>query len=82
MGHFNPCAGNNACNEDGTHCRACGRSHDEIARTRAAVDALVALAMELDYDNPDELAAYVARRVVKKLARERERAAAAETPCH
>jgi hypothetical protein len=81
MGHFNPCAGNNACNEDGTHCRACGRTHAEVARTRAAVDALVALAIELDYDNPAEFADYVARRVTKKFPRERERALAVqETP--
>ena len=43
---FSPCTGKQACTEDDTHCRGCGRSHYEIARTRAAVDALVAVAQE------------------------------------
>jgi hypothetical protein len=71
MGRFNPCLGSTACTEPGTeggtHCRACGRSFDEIERTRVLVDGLVQLVLELDYDNPRAFADYVARRIVKKV---------------
>ena len=81
MGHFTPCAGNTACTEHGTHCRACGRSHPEITATRHAVDALAALALEFEYDNLEDFAAYVARRVVKKVSIARQRALEEAAPC-
>lgn len=71
-GHFRPCLGKTACTEGGTLCRACGRSFDEIERTRRLVDGLVELTLELGYDNPGEFADYVARRIVKKIAHARE----------
>lgn len=71
MHSFMPCAGKTACTEDGSHCRGCGRSHDEIARTRAAISALTGLAVEQDYDNVDTFADYIAARIVKKIAHDR-----------
>ncbi len=71
MHSFVPCAGKTACTEDGSHCRGCGRSHDEIARTRAAISALTGLAVEQDYDNVDTFADYIAARIVKKFAHDR-----------
>ncbi len=68
MAEFVPCAGKTACTEDGTHCRGCGRSHDEIARTRDAINALTQLALQQGYVNVDAFASYVAARIVKKVA--------------
>jgi hypothetical protein len=70
-GHFRPCLGKTACAEGGTHCRACGRSFPEIDRTRELVDELASLVLEMDYDNPEDFASYVAQRILKKVARER-----------
>jgi hypothetical protein len=69
---FRPCLGKTACTEGGTHCRACGRSFDEIERTRILVQGLTDLVLEMDYDNLAEFADYVARRIVKKIAHARE----------
>jgi len=71
MRSFVPCAGKTACTEGGSHCRGCGRSHDEIARTRAAISALTGLAVEQGYDNVDAYADYIAARIVKKIAHDR-----------
>ena len=67
MTSFVPCAGKTACTEDGSHCRGCGRSHDEIARTRDAINALADLAFEKGYDNVEVFAEYVAARIIKKV---------------
>jgi hypothetical protein len=64
---FVPCRGKTACRDDGSTCLACGRSLDEIVRTRALIDALAALAIERGYDNVEAFAAYVADKVVGKV---------------
>jgi hypothetical protein len=71
MPAFVPCAGKTACTQDGSHCRGCGRSHDEIARTRAAISALTELALQQGYDNVEAFANYVSTRIVKKVDDER-----------
>jgi hypothetical protein len=76
MGRFRPCLGRTACADDGSRCRTCGRSLEEIERTRTLVDGLAELALGMDYDNPEVFADYVARRIVKKVRHERERAEA------
>ena len=53
--------------ERGELCITCGRSLDEIARTRRLIDDLAELALRMGYDNVDEFAAYVATKVVKKI---------------
>ncbi len=77
MTAFRPCLGKTACTEGGDDCRACGRSFEEIERTRQLVNGLARLALEMDYDNPRAFADYVARRLVKKVQSAREEAGAA-----
>ena len=67
MTHFNPCKDRNACNEDGTMCRACGRTHVEIARTRAMVADIVNFVSKMNYENPEEFMAYLTRKVLRKV---------------
>jgi hypothetical protein len=67
MSVFTPCKGKTACRDDGERCLTCGRSFGEIARTRELIDALAELACAQGYDNVDEFAAYVARKVEKKI---------------
>jgi hypothetical protein len=46
----------------------------EIARLRAAIDELARLALDADYDNTEEFAAYVARKLFKTINHRREQA--------
>lgn len=64
---FTPCIDRNACSEEGTHCRACGRSHEEIRRTRELTSQLSEFMLEMNYDNPEDFFAYLERKVGKKL---------------
>lgn len=64
---FTPCRGKHACVEKDDRCVTCGRSLDEIARIRLLIDALSELALEMDYSNADEFAAYVGSKVSKKI---------------
>jgi hypothetical protein len=67
MSAFTPCKGKTACRDDGEQCLVCGRSFAEIARTRELINDLADLACANGYDNVDEFAAYVARKLVKKV---------------
>ena len=62
---FIPCDGK--CTEEGTHCEGCGRSHDEIAAMRKPVEALVALAEKMNYENTDDFANAVAGSIKYKM---------------
>jgi len=64
---FKPCIDHNACNTDGTHCRACRRSHAEINQLRAIVDQTFNLIKVLEYENLDDFFAYLEKKVRKKL---------------
>ena len=55
---FKPC--NGECTEDGTHCKGCGRTQEEVADMRRLVGALVAYAKEMEYENIDDFANGVA----------------------
>ena len=66
MTRFKPCKDRNACTEDGVMCKGCGRTHVEIARTRALVDDIVQFVNTMGYENADELMAYLSRKVLKK----------------
>ncbi len=72
MKTFKPCQGKTACRDDGVQCLTCGRDFREIERTRALIDALTELAMSHDYANVEEFAAYVAKKVEKKVRHRRE----------
>lgn len=65
MTRFNPCQGKTACRDDGTRCLTCGRSLEEIAGLRSALEQLADLAIEYDYRNVDEFAGYVANKLAK-----------------
>jgi hypothetical protein len=72
MSLFTPCKGKTACRDDGERCLVCGRSFGEIARTRELIDALADLVCAQDYGNVDEFAAYIARKLEKKVRHRRE----------
>ena len=63
---FKPCIPNQ-CTEEGTHCEGCGRSHVEIAETKALVMNLVNFAQKQDYENHEEFADFIKKNLVKKL---------------
>jgi len=64
---FKSCVNRNACTEDGTHCRACGRSHEEIAQLRQLVNETYALVNRWQYSNLDDFFVYLQKKIGKKL---------------
>ena len=68
---FNPCQGKDNCTEGGTHCEGCGRSHEEIARTRELIDVIVGFAQEMGYENYQDFTAFVGDKAAKKVSFER-----------
>ncbi|MFZ2448993.1 MAG: DUF1289 domain-containing protein [Methylobacter sp.] len=62
---FNPCA--DLCTKDGTHCEGCGRSHEEIAKTKALVASIVDFIKAQEYENSDDFIDMVSKKVRKKL---------------
>ena len=62
---FIPCDGK--CTDEGTHCEGCGRTHEEVAAMRQPVDALVALAEKMKYENTDDFANAVAGSIKYKM---------------
>lgn len=64
---FVPCAGREACTDDGTHCRGCGRTHEEIARTREVTTALAELIVTTGSENADEFLEHVKAKTLKKV---------------
>ncbi len=62
---FTPC--NDACTKEGTHCEGCGRSHEEIAATKAIVASSVAFIQQQQYDNPEDFVAAIGKSILKKL---------------
>jgi hypothetical protein len=71
---FNPCQGKDNCTEGGTHCEGCGRSHEEIARTRELIGALAGYAQQMGYDNYQEFTVFVADKAATKVGFERQQA--------
>jgi hypothetical protein len=72
MHPFSPCKGKTACRDDGEKCLVCERSFAEITRTGELIDALADLACAHDYDNVSEFAAYIARKLEKKVRHRRQ----------
>lgn len=62
---FNPCT--NACTSDGSHCQGCGRSHQEIAETKALVMSVVEFIQDQDYDNPEDFVSAISKSILKKV---------------
>lgn len=65
---FVPCQGKTACRDDGERCLSCGRSLQEIAQLREQLDNLASLAIGYRYENVDEFADYIARKLPKMVA--------------
>ncbi len=72
MKDFKPCLGKYACTDDGTHCRACGRSHTEIQHTRQLIDELADFIQTANYSNVEEFTTYISRKVTHKIHYQRE----------
>jgi hypothetical protein len=68
---FTPCKGKTACRDDGKQCLVCGRSFEEITRTRELIDALADFACAQDYGNVKAFADYIARKLEKKVTHRR-----------
>jgi len=64
---FKPCVNRTACTEDGSHCRGCGRTHDEIAKLRTITTQVTDFVRQMQYENVDEFLAYLSRKILKKL---------------
>jgi hypothetical protein len=62
---FSPCKGGDFCTQDGTHCQGCGRSHEEIARTRELIHAVARYAMEMGYENVEEFTGFLGDKAAK-----------------
>ena len=74
MRPFNPCKGKDACRDDGERCLTCGRKLTEVARLVFLMNELSDFVIEQEYSNVDEFAAYIARKLVKKVKHRRETA--------
>jgi predicted Fe-S protein YdhL (DUF1289 family) len=72
MATFTPCQGKNACRDNGVICLTCGRKLSEISRLRELMQELAALAVLHEYENAEDYAQYVARKVEKLIAHQRE----------
>ena len=72
MSRFTPCQGKTACRDDGSRCLTCGRDLSEIERLRLLMDQLATLAIDYDYENVEEYAAYVARKLEKMITYRRQ----------
>lgn len=68
---FVPCQGKSACRELQGRCLTCGRTLEEVAQLRLLIDDLSNMAIEFDYDNTQQFADYVARKLIKKVAHRR-----------
>ncbi len=71
---FSPCQGKDNCTEGGTHCEGCGRSHEEIARTRELIGQVAVFAQEMGYENVREFTAFVGEKAAGKVAYEQQQA--------
>ncbi len=64
---FSPCKGGDNCTQGGTHCQGCGRSHEEIAETRALIASIAQFALKMGYENVEQFTAFVGDKAAKKI---------------
>jgi predicted Fe-S protein YdhL (DUF1289 family) len=69
---FKPCQGKSACRDNGVLCLTCGRTLNEVVQLRELMQQLTALAINYDYENVDEYAQYIARKVAKMITYQRQ----------
>ena len=65
---FSPCKGKDNCTEGGTHCEGCGRSHEEVARTRELIGIIADYATEMGSENYQDFTAFIGDKAAKKVA--------------
>ncbi|MBW9262388.1 MAG: hypothetical protein K1566_03300 [Candidatus Thiodiazotropha sp. (ex. Lucinisca nassula)] len=71
MATFKPCQGKSACRDNGEVCLTCGRSLSEIVQLRTHLKEITSLALEYEYENVEEFAQYIARKVEKMIIHEK-----------
>lgn len=69
---FSPCKGGDFCSQEGTHCSGCGRSHEEIAKTRELVIAVTQFAMQMGYENVEEFTKFVGEKAARNVRKQQE----------
>jgi hypothetical protein len=69
---FSPCKGGDFCSQEGTHCSGCGRSHEEIAKTRDLVFAVTRFAIEMGYENVEDFTAFVGDKAAKNVRKQQQ----------
>ncbi len=62
---FSPCTGQ--CTQEGTHCNGCGRTHQEVAETKRMIVELVDFARQMEYENRQDFASFVAHSILFRL---------------
>ncbi len=72
MATFTPCQGKNACRDNGALCLTCGRKLNEVVRLKELMHELSDLAIDYHYENLDDYAQYIARKVVKMIDHKRQ----------
>lgn len=72
MANFRPCQGKSACRDNGVLCLTCGRKLNEVMQLRELMQQLTSLALNYDYENVDEYADYIARKVAKMITYQRQ----------
>ena len=63
--NFQSCKGKAFCRDDGVTCLTCGRSLEEISRTRALIAMVADAVVELGYDDVETVTAYVGEKAGK-----------------
>ncbi len=64
---FNPCRGKMFCRDNGEMCTSCGRSNEEIAHTRALMEAMTEVTLRLGYDNAEEFLTYLRDKALRQV---------------
>ena len=64
---FNRCRGKMFCRDDGEKCLVCGRTLEEIAKTKALIADTAQAAVDLGYANFQEFLDYLAEKASKKI---------------
>lgn len=67
---FSPCKGGDFCSSEGTHCSGCGRSHEEIGKTRDLVIAVTQFAMKMGYENVEEFTRFVGEKAARNVRKQ------------
>ncbi|MES9971663.1 MAG: hypothetical protein ABW092_16645 [Candidatus Thiodiazotropha sp.] len=72
MTTFTPCQGKHACRDNGVICLTCQRNLTEITKLRELMQGLSTLAIDHEYENLDDYAQYIARKIIKMVDYQRQ----------